>query len=1408
MTMLGFPLIFHPETTDVYDKKNMPRVIYCLHALSLYLYRLGLAPQIQDLYGKVQFTDEQITHTEAELDKYGIQMPAFNQIGGILTNELSAEQAAVSHALAQVDQAVEAEDEDALLCALLLPCLCLTDVCEDNRCFYLHQLMEQSRGGAQVLCSADLQRGVALGNQEAKRVTGMRSALHALNAALRDDDPDVTLRCLMTSDLELMEVVAGAHRFYHQELQLLQDASQQGELQHDQLFVAMEMLTAVTHINQALGVGLLLQFQSSLVSPLAGLSDVNPALMDRYFKHLIGERKQRGGAWLTWNQLQEGINRINQWAEEDLQQLLWVSSVNEAVIGGDVQCLCDALSSVIGHMVPDNGSRYMRFLIREKNHRAQVSGDPAAELWLADIQEAVKRANQERQSAIKLSLSLAAVNQAVKENNVSQTLRVLKLPDLGLKRVYSQCAKRYQEELLQLRGSVDNHSPWVAVRLHDDSLFYFNLNKLEGEWEEPQNFIHNSVFLQRQQIQEVINSVTNAFQRGQLWKGNESLIVALQAHCRGYLIRQQLETRKCYVIRHTPAAVTIQANWRRFVQQRMYRRRLQFLCMNWKSVVKIQSLVRMFLQRRSYRARLDFFRRNVCAVVVIQSFFRAHRVREQYRILVHSATPPLPLLRKFVHLLDHGDADITAEAELCRLRQEVSRSIRFNRQLEAELNLMDLKIGLLVRNRATLHEVESQCKNLTKKNKEQLSDMMDKKRNKGLKALSRSCRERLSNYQHLFYLLQTRPGYLAQLVCVMPQSRSSSFMEMLVFSVFNYGSAPREAFLLLTLFTHALGHEIRLKVERPLDVLTGSPPVIQMLVNFYRGVNGQSALQEVLGPAIQEVLDNRSITINIDPVQVYRKWINHTESRTGRKSSLPYDVCPEEALSHPEVHKRVQGSISELKRLTEKVLRSITSNLSLLPYGLRYTAKTLRDALRNKFSDASEEEIYKVVGNLVYYRYMNPVLVAPDAFGLLKASQCLQTEQRLLLGTIARTLQLAAANQLYSENAAHARDMNQFITLTHHTFRRFLVLVCDVPDPEERFGVDEFSEDIIINNPTIYISVSELLRTHQLLLEHQEVLSPDPTDPLRLLLNELGAIPSLHELIDPSSESSSSEISLKLTNKFNNITNDDAESLLLRTKQLILDVIGCQSGETLHAVLRNKPTPDQEAKHDWLMRRRQKVQRSRSLVADGNLSLQEKKKKIRKSLRQLETLGVLGTSGPSEEHFLSSEEHILSLIAKDIRQQKVRRQRRGAELNKLHQTLSSLQNKSRYYSEQVDYYLNYINTCYDQLTSSKRTNQKRKLPARSYSAACLQEKGVLLEIEDLPAAQFKNVVFEITPAEEKGSFTVSARFLGVRMEEFDLKYQELLHLQYEGVAVMKMFDKAKVNVNLLIFLLNKKFFNK
>lgn len=48
--------IFYPDTSDVYDRKNMPKLVYCIHALSLFLHKLGKAPLIQNLVGKAEFT--------------------------------------------------------------------------------------------------------------------------------------------------------------------------------------------------------------------------------------------------------------------------------------------------------------------------------------------------------------------------------------------------------------------------------------------------------------------------------------------------------------------------------------------------------------------------------------------------------------------------------------------------------------------------------------------------------------------------------------------------------------------------------------------------------------------------------------------------------------------------------------------------------------------------------------------------------------------------------------------------------------------------------------------------------------------------------------------------------------------------------------------------------------------------------------------------------------------------------------------------------------------------------------------------------------------------------------------------------------------------------------------------------
>uniref|UniRef100_A0A8C8SMA6 IQ motif containing GTPase activating protein 3 n=1 Tax=Pelusios castaneus TaxID=367368 RepID=A0A8C8SMA6_9SAUR len=1483
MTRLGLPSIFHPETTDIYDKKNMPRVVYCIHALSLYLFKLGLAPQIQDLYGKVNFTEEEIDNMKHELEKYGLQMPAFSKIGGILASELSVDEAAVhaavlaineavergvveqtlmalrnpnamllnlretlaavyqemlyqvkmekvrnaknregsesediydrcltqaeiqgninkvnvNGALESVDDALERQDPAALCGALQDPVLALRRVQRENAARYLEQLsMDREQkallGYLDLLEQEEVQAGVYAANEKEEEEYAMERAVSRINASIRRGVAAETVQELMSPEAQLPEVHPFAAQLYQRELSLLQ--RQHPQLVQEELYVAVEMLSAVALINQALEAGDVYGFWSSLISPGLGLSDIEDANAQRYFGDLLKLKHQSGKAgleFLSWNNIQACVKRANSSVQDENNKILAIRLINEALAQNDPEKTLTALllpSAGLADVSLPVARRYHDVLTVTLRQKAQVTRDDGAALWWEEIQQGVSKANQDTETAKRMALGIAAINQAIKEGRPAQTVRVLRNPDVALRGIMAECAGAYQAQLAALMAGNAKHG-WVRHQLRDGAEYYFSLQTFEGSWEQPRDCVLNSTHLSREEIQSTITRVTAAHDRQHLWESNTPFVVRLQACMRGYLVRQEFMAHRHLLWEQLPAAIKIQSCWRGYRQRRAYLQRLWYLQENTDAVIKV-------LESASLPLCLP--PQHINAVIKIQAFVRANKARGDYRMLVYAKDPPLSIVRRFIHLLERSQHDFWEESELLKLREEVVKRIRSNQQLESDLNLMDIKIGLLVKNRITLQEVVSHCKKLTKKNKDQLSHLMAIDKQKGLKSLSKEKRRKLEAYQHLFYLLQTHPVYLARLIFQMPQNKSTKFMESVVFTLYNYASNPREAYLLLQLFKTALQEEIKSNVDHLRDILTGNPTVIRLVVSFYRKARGQNALRQILGGPVQEVLRDKTLSIRTNPVDIYKAWINQLESQSGQKSKLPYDVSPDQALSHPEVQRRLDISIRNLLALTDRFLSAIISSVDKIPYGMRYVAKILKTSLAEKFPDAGEEEICKIVGNLLYYRFVNPAVVAPDGFDIIdiSAGVALHIEHRRTLCSIAKILQHAASNKMFEGEDGHLRVVNQYLEETHSKFRKFICAACSVPEPEERFNVDEYSEMVAVTKPVIYITVAELINTHKLLLEHQDSIAPDHRDPLHELLEDLDELPTAQSLIGESAPNPADgnaeqalaqlgklEVSLTLTNKF------DVEANMEAMSPLPLSLQEAFHYHLMHRrALREAQTPD-------------RLKRNRSLAGNSQLSMEEKKRKVLRNLRRLESLGVVDSANQYQE--------IINQMAKDICNQRRYRQQRKGELVKLQQTLHRLNSKTMFYEEQIDYYNQYIQTCLDNLTASSKLNGKsKKQQSLCYTAARLFEKGVLLEIEDLPLSQFRNVIFDIVPCGEAGKFQVKTKFMGIDMEKFPLHYQDLLQLQYEGVAVMKMFNKAKVNVNLLIFLLNKKFFKK
>lgn len=65
------------------------------------------------------------------------------------------------------------------------------------------------------------------------------------------------------------------------------------------------------------------------------------------------------------------------------------------------------------------------------------------------------------------------------------------------------------------------------------------------------------------------------------------------------------------------------------------------------------------------------------------------------------------------------------------------------------------------------------------------------------------------------------------------------------------------------------------------DIVTGNPTVIKMVVSFNRGARGQNALRQLLSPVVKEIIEDKSLGINTNPIDIYKAWVNQLETATG-----------------------------------------------------------------------------------------------------------------------------------------------------------------------------------------------------------------------------------------------------------------------------------------------------------------------------------------------------------------------------------------------------------------------------------------------------------------------------------------------------------------------------------------------
>ena len=807
----------------------------------------------------------------------------------------------------------------------------------------------------------------------------------------------------------------------------------------------------------------------------------------------------------------------------------------------------------------------------------------------------------------------------------------------------------------------------------------------------------------------------------------------------------------------------------------------------------------------------------------------------------------LSALRRYLIFIPDSIEDIHGEQLLQELKERIIMRIRRNAELEKTVNVLDIKIGLLVRNRITLEDAVEQTQSLFdlffrpgKKLNPQafIREGADKT---PLNALLVESRRKLEAYEHLFYLLQTEPRYLAALFFQLSANELPNFIENAILALFSYAQNSREEFMLLKLFRCSIEQEMT-KLDRVDDLLTGNPVLFKLIVHYIRRANEREYLLHLVGPLVEHIVkqsdEHLPLDIDLDPISVYHKMIRDEETQTGKKSSLPYEVTFEEALANEQVRMIIHKSNQKLVGLCDFFLARLEQSEDRLPYGIRFMASEIKSRLLSTFPHTSREKLLKIVGNLIYYRYINPAIVAPDVYDVINVP--LTPLQRKNLGEVAKILQWSASSKiqdLFVDATIPGHDLlKSFIHEAQHRLFDFFENAMDVDDLETHFHVFQYNDMTETQQPIVFISPNEVFATHSILLTHLQSIAPDDQDPLRRILLELGSVP-------PQSLDQDGMITLKLSPKFDpkemTASTPQMDRLYVDTKILLLPLIfNCESDdlrEMLHA-----PVDEEAEKHFALFceaKRRTLTEISRSLEILPSwisMKLSELKLSCLHNLQRLEEQGRIKSS--------DNYQSLLGSIATDLLQAYSRRHLRAAEMDQLWITWEKLCKKTAYLNGQVEEYNAYIRNCIERQASQKQrrvksasrfsgifmttpdsnihdtskisriTNDREDTPyprygKKKFTASKLLKKGVIIALEDVPKDQYGLITFTFS-SDEIGIYDVSAKFMGFGIDDvhMEIRFDDLLQKQYENVHVLSLFDGAvKVNVHLLIYLLNNIF---
>ncbi|CAO3610790.1 unnamed protein product [Mucor fragilis] len=413
----------------------------------------------------------------------------------------------------------------------------------------------------------------------------------------------------------------------------------------------------------------------------------------------------------------------------------------------------------------------------------------------------------------------------------------------------------------------------------------------------------------------------------------------------------------------------------------------------------------------------------------------------------------------------------SVQKTLRELKSNISTQSKNNFLLERDVRFLDSRIALLIQNRMALDEQHDFAIHMEDHDGTPLDHYPDGRK--------------MQQYGNLFFLLQSEPRYIASLCRLVNLSEIDTLLQTVMFTLYGNQYESREENLLLTMFQNVLAAQFEAATEFG-SLLRANTPVSRMLTTYTRRGPGQSYLKSVLSKRINELIDQKDLNLQINPLKVYDEVI----AAKSREGTLPpgflKSVTPEIAAENSEV----QAIIKPRLFGDDSIRHSLDLQANQIPHQAQIPASNRK---RHILTDR----------RLLLLRFINPAIVTPQAYMLIDSYP--GPNPRTTLTLIAKMLQNLANKPTYAKES-YMIPTNPFVEGNKQRIQHFLNDICEVSDFYESLEMDQYMalsrKDISIN-----ITPNEMFSTQTLLDQHIQKLAPEPTHRLRILLQDLGTIP-------------------------------------------------------------------------------------------------------------------------------------------------------------------------------------------------------------------------------------------------------------------------------------------------------------